>query len=314
MTEKQDDGRRKFLQIAALGGTGMLLSKCSGKFEKKLLEEYYKYNDGKRLIDPKEYISYLKSHFFIDGELDNLPDRAIILHDALAENRLAAFGYDYSTIQTGVSDPNVMYIAKKNNGCDFILNKGLPGAGGIATQAAELYALGVKYIVHIGSCGLLGRNVSPDQLFLSEGSYKDGAAAMLSVPEKGEISILAKPSETLTKKLEASLSQSMVQYTKCCGFTTPIFYFQPAGMIKALIEGDICFSKGNPRPVYIEMENASLFQTAEMCKGHAASIVYGVDRYFIKEWNAEHEFLDVNSLDQEMKAMEIAMHSFGRLT
>ncbi len=55
--------------------------------------------------------------------------------------KLGYSGSDCRQIKTGMIDPNLLYLVRGRGGDpDFIINRGLPGAGGIAPQAAELGA------------------------------------------------------------------------------------------------------------------------------------------------------------------------------
>jgi purine-nucleoside phosphorylase len=290
--------------------------------EDPLLQEYYRYNDESRLISPDDYIRYLRENVFKSGELDGLPKSAIILHDARIEEHMRRMGFDnYRQLETGTIDPNLVYVVKRNSGPDFILNRGLPGAGGISTQAAELYALGVEEIVHIGTCGLLGPRLKEGEIILSGGSYKDAAAVMLSNPdsEKQRINVKTEPSTDLTQRLKNGLDSSGIKYQRAVGFTSPIFYFQPEGLVWALAKGDVFLS--GPIPEYVEMENSALFETAKLARKRAASMVVGSDRYVLDDiinnkfhyWGEKklkHEFYDIDGDALKTKMMEIAINSF----
>ena len=210
------------------------------------------------LIEPKGYIDWLKENVFKHGELDNLPKHAVILHDAKVEQHLQRLGFtdsQYRELQTGSTDPNLLYVVKRNNGSDFILNRGLPGSGGIATQAAELYALGVESIIHIGTCGLIGDATEYGLPIISKCAYKDSAALMLSVLESNEINILAYPSKELNKKIQKEFGDG--KYTEAIGYTIPIYYFQPKDLLEELIIGE--FYSNKPIPSYLEIEASFFF-------------------------------------------------------
>ena len=97
--------------------------------------------DSARENDPSEYVKYLRGQpRFRDGSLKNLPDAAIILHDTRLEEHLAILGISSTRIrpvQTGTTDPKLLYIVyPEGDSPGFIMNRGLPGGGGITTQAA----------------------------------------------------------------------------------------------------------------------------------------------------------------------------------
>jgi hypothetical protein len=121
--------------------------------KKQLLDENWRYSESPRVNQPGDYIGFLKSEPRFKGcGLNDLPTDAIILHDAEAQEHITRLGYtveDYRFVETGTTDPNVFWLIHGKDGDpSFLLNRGLPGAGGIATQAAELGALGVDNMVH----------------------------------------------------------------------------------------------------------------------------------------------------------------------
>jgi hypothetical protein len=310
--------RRKFLKLSAAAASAALVPGCDGGYRGKgkrtpVLGEYYLYKDGRRMIFPQDYIDYLKSSVFTHGELDNLPKSAVILHDCKVEEHLKRLGFsgeEYSRLETGTTDPNLMYIVRNSSGIDFILNRGLPGAGGIATQAAELYALGVERIVHIGTCGLLGRFVNEGEPILSAGAYRDAAAVMLCDSDPSRTSPIIRPSSTLMSGLELMLGAGGA-FSKSVGYTIPVYYFQPEGLMAALIRGE-AFPLSEI-PGYVEMEAASLFQTADLMQREAASMVVGADRYVLREdGNVSHEFHDVDCDSAKSKMLDVAISALSR--
>jgi len=267
---------------------------------KALLEENWRYGEGPRVNQPADYISFLKTEArFKNCGLDNLPKHAIILHDAEAREHIVRLGYaveDFRFIATGTTDPNIMWlIFAKGNEPAFILNRGLPGAGGIATQAAELAALGIQNIVHIGTCGLVGARVKTGDIVISRGSFKDAGATMLSSGRTSHIDPLAHPDHDLTKAIESQLTSSQLAHSSATGYTIPIFYFQPARLIRELITGE-AFPNG-PQIDYFEMEQAAFFQTSLLMKIRAASMVVGADRYSLTNEGLGHVFED--DVDQD---------------
>src|SRR5438552_4085503 len=102
-----------------------------------------RYKVSGRVNDPAEYIAYLRSQpRFKRWPLTQMPKYGIVLHDTRLDDALSRVGYsesDYTAIQTGTTDPNLLYVVESRNGApSFIVNRGLPGAGGIATQIGEL--------------------------------------------------------------------------------------------------------------------------------------------------------------------------------
>jgi len=260
-------------------------------------KQYDAYSNTQRIIDPKGYIDYLKASRFTKGELDNLPINAIILHDQRVEKYLDSLGItnkEYVRLETGETDPNVIYVVRsKDQKFEFIISPGLPGAGGITTQCAELGALGVKKIVHIGTCGYLGNLIANDVAVVSSGAYKDGAAVLLSDTTSVGQSEIAYPDSLFSSVLWAKLKFRKISSSNNLGFTIPIFYMQPSGLIKKLLQANDLSESLNP--VYIEMEGAAFFQMAALMNMKASSIVVGTDRYILENGNIKHEFMDYDS-------------------
>jgi uridine phosphorylase len=274
--------------------------------KKTLVEDYWRYTVTERVNDPAGYIEYLKTQpRFKNCGLDHLPPNGIILHDTRVEEHLAKLGYsqaDYRLIETGTTDPNVLYFVHgRQDGPDFILNRGLPGAGGIATQAAELGALGVKCLVHMGTCGLVGEEVQTGEVVVAKSSYKDGAATLLSESVDGAIDPLAHSDETLSRAIREALASDWGRERPTVGYTIPVFYFQPLKLIRDLITGE--FYPEGPRVGYFEMEQASFFETCRHMGLRGASMVVGSDRYRLVDGEVTHQF----ESDFDQDAAELAM-------
>lgn len=246
------------------------------------LEDYPKYGDTVRMNRPESHIAWLKQHRFTHGELDRLPAYAIILHASNVTDYLGDLGYasnSYQALDIGSSDPNLLYVVTRPSGDRFIIDRGLPGAGGITSQVAELGALGVKYVVHIGACSVLGPSIKEQSLILPRSSYKDGAAILLSSSAAGKTDSLAYPDAAMTARLEALLREGKQDYVRGAGYTMPISYFQPSGLLLSLFD-TARFGK-DPRPSYLEMDEAPFFVAAEQMNMSATSLLIGTDRYIV---------------------------------
>jgi hypothetical protein len=228
-----------------LPGVAIALAACGPRPEASraphtMLDAYVRFNDTPRLIDPAGYIGFLKSTRFKAGELDSLPRCAVVLHDARPLTYVARLGIDTARAQRlvlGSSDPSVLHVVRRAApAASFIITAGLPGAGGISIQTAELAALGTRAIVHVGTAGLLGDAIPDSAAVLSRGSYKDGGAVMLSAAERAD-SMVSRPDSVLTAAVGASLRAGGATVVEQTGFTSPIIYFQPSGLIRWLLGG-----------------------------------------------------------------------------
>jgi purine-nucleoside phosphorylase len=247
--------------------------------EFKVLDAYSAYAESPAVNSPADYIAWLKKQpQFKDGRLDHLPDRAIILYHVDVRGMLNGLGYgdrEIDEIQTGHTDPNTLFIVRPKSGPAFIVNRGLPGAGGVSTQAAELGALGIRYAVHIGTAGLLGGRLPYGSLIVADGSYKDGAAFLLASSAAETAQQIAPADPMLTSLLDRQLAAARVPHVQALGFTSPVYYFQKVGLLKALLR--FPFDPGKA-PGFVEMEEAPFFVTARLGNMKAASIVVGSDR------------------------------------
>jgi len=274
-----------------------------------VLERYESFNDSPRLNLPSEYINHLKATRFQHGELDNLPKNAIVLYADVAQ-MLGEIGFTKEEIgaplKLGTSDPTVLFVIRPKKGSPFMLEQGLPGAGGITTQAAELITLGARTIVHIGTCAVLGNFADSNDVILAQGSYKDGAGVLLSSGPPNQIASIAYPGENATGQLRAALQHDGVQVVSGIGFTSPVYYFESSGLYTDLLTGP-----WKPRPNYIEMEQGPFFELARRMGASAASMVVAGDRYRVVSGKLTHDFLNDEKRAAALRvAFAAALQSF----
>ena len=254
------------------------------------LSEYTRNNISTRLNDPADYIAYLKKTRFKNGELDHLPSVAIILHSTEPEKFIDAAGDEVAHVyEIGSASPNRLLVATRKNGTAYLVNRGLPGAGGIEAQTAELGALGVKRVVHIGTCALLGGAYDEKTVIVSTGSYKDGAAVLLAEKEQGVIPAVSHPDGDLAGTLARKIKSQGISIAEGVGYTIPIYYYQPSGLLVELIAGE---KYAATRPLYLEMEEATFFETTKRAKIKAASLIVPSDKYTLAPNSSKltHEF------------------------
>jgi uridine phosphorylase len=190
----------------------------------------------------------------------------------------------------------------------FIMTAGLPGAGGISIQTAELGALGVRAIVHVGTAGLLGDAVPDSAAVLARGSYKDGAAVMLSGSRLAARDPVARPDSLLTAAIGQALHNAAVPYVAQTGYTIPIMYYQPSGLVRWLLADP---SLAAERPAYVEMEEATLFETGHLTHVRMASVVVGSDRYRIAGDTLAHSFTDLAADSAKQRVINAVIRAFA---
>jgi purine-nucleoside phosphorylase len=281
------------LALAAICVLILFLSQPVRADEFKVLDAYTRYASSPAVNNPGDYIGWLKQQpQFQGGKLDNLPTRAIVLHYVDVRKMLNGLGYgdaEIEEISTGHTDSNVLFIVRPKSGRGFIVNRGMPGAGGISTQIAELGALGVTHAIHIGTAGLLGSQLPYASLIVSSGSYKDGAAFLLSSSSEEAAEQIAYPDAGLSGAIEQQLTRAGVTHVRGLGFTSPVYYFQKVGLLKALLGFRFDPDKA---PGFAEMEQASFFITSRLSNVKSASIVAGSDRAVPTGDTVKQEFFD----------------------
>jgi purine-nucleoside phosphorylase/uncharacterized protein (DUF3820 family) len=290
--------RRALARHAAAAGVMLCLALLSGVHpaearEFKVLDAYGAYADSPTVNSPADYIAWLRTQpRFRDGKLDRLPDRAVILHHVEVRGMLNRLGYPDSEIEElriGHIDPNLLFVVRPKSGRAFIVNRGLPGAGGIGTQVAELGALGVRQAIHIGTAGILGERLPYGSLIVAQGSYKDGAAFLLASSAKEFAEQIAFADAALAEAIARQMTAAHVAHRRALGFTSPVYYFQKVGLLKALLA--FPFDPGKA-PGFVEMEEAPFFATAQLAGVRAASIVVGSDRAVPAGDALRQEFFD----------------------
>ena len=285
-----------FGRILTVSLVSLTISGCARKASSPCgfgtLSEYVAYNDSARQIFPQEYIDQLKQTVFQHGELDHLPDSAIIVHYADTEKFLSSAGYqsdEWTTLLTGTTDPNVLYVVHPEKGRSFIVNSRLAGRGRHRHANGGAWSFGVRKVVHIGTSCLLGNGIANSNLVVSLGSYKDGAAVLLSDYDGRHVGPIAKPDANLVRAIESALKHENIAFQESIGYTIPVFYFQPSGLMRALLDTKECANV--LRPGYIEMEEAPFFQTCKRMHIESASIIIGSDRYVLSNNEPKHEWL-----------------------
>jgi purine-nucleoside phosphorylase len=89
--------------------------------------------------------------------------------------------------------------------------------------------------------------------------------------------------------LDRQLTAAHVRHVRALGFTSPVYYFQKVGLLKALLR--FPFDPGKA-PGFVEMEEAPFFVTARLGHMKAASIVVGSDRAVPSADSLRQEFFD----------------------
>ena len=268
-----------------------------------VLDAYAHHGTEERVNSPDDESDWLKKHRFTNGGLDDFPEAAIVLHRVDVEKYLKALGFDgfYKSVSYGFTDPGLIYLVRKPGTVPFAVARGLPGAGGITTQVAELRAMGAKSIIHVGTCGLLSPDVPYGQVIVSDGSYRDGAAFLLDKDATAQIS---RPDAALTAQITKSAAERKLPLAHAIGFTMPIYYFQPGSILR-----DLLAITGPDKPQFVEMEEAPFFSIARLMGIRAASIVVASDRLEARDGKLAQRFWSGDLDALELAAFDAAVHA-----
>jgi uridine phosphorylase len=268
-----------------------------------VLNEYALHGTEERINSPDDESDWLKKNHFTHGELDDFPEAAIVLHRVDVEKYLKAIGFDgfYKSFSYGFTDPSLIYVIRKPGTVPFAVVRGLPGAGGITTQVAELRAMGASTIIHVGTCGLLSPDVPYGQLIISDGSYRDGAAFLLDKDVSVQIS---RPDAALTAQIAKAAAGQNLPLARAIGFTMPVYYFQPGSILR-----DLLAISGPEKPQFVEMEEAPFFSIARLMGIRAASIVVGSDRLEARDGKLAQRFWSGDLDALELAAFAAAVHA-----
>jgi uridine phosphorylase len=302
---------KKILLLVSL----IILACCKGKEEHSLgnpFQEYLSTDKTATLLDPYTLVQNLKRTRFKNHELDSLPIFSMILHDSQIEEYLSFLNINKSEVKEfklGQVNRNIIYVVdSKNLGVKFIINPGLPGGGGISTQAAILSALGIKYIVHIGTCGLFGKGINDSSLIISQGAYSDGAAMLLDKSNSWPRKTLIYSDSAFSKLIFNTAVKRNIDTQVSYGLTIPIFFFQPLGLIKYCLN-ESNFEK-NESPKYVEMEGAPVFAIGKLMNTSVASIVAGTDRYIFENGEVKHSFVSYDADNAKKSAVMLSIEVF----
>lgn len=212
----------------------------------------------------------------------------------LVRNELEGMGLDLDKIQM----PTRVYIAMSGIINDFIqkdavVDSGIPIAGklfrfknnptvglvksnvgspGIAVQAEDLIACGVKELIHLGYAGGLSTELTPGQLFLTTGAFNEtGIAGLYGFNDQ-----MVYPDLQLVDELNDSLNMNAIDFKKGYHWTTDAGYLETWEKVKRyLSQGAFC----------VEMEGVGLFSVANYRQVRSAAMYVISDVLSENGWN-----------------------------
>ena len=191
-----------------------------------------------------------------------VPNRVYLLADSLFDTMLAK---NVGTLTFDVGGG--IYIMNHNSNLGFA--KGEMCSPGLATQAEDLYAAGVKELIHVGFAG--GNKIG--DYILTDGAYNDTSITKL-YGFKGE---LIESTKDLTDSFCIELEKKGISCIRGYHWTTDGGYVQPEWRGRYFLNdmGAKC----------VEMEGAGLFTIANFRSRKATAIYIVSDSGSNDEWN-----------------------------
>ena len=240
------------------------------------------------MTDPRELVRIELRNAGFDMDSIQVPKRVYILADDIfdAMQKRGCGEYRYPI---GGS----LYVFKSNPQAGFI--KGKMCSPGIATQAEDLAAAGVKDFVHIGLAGAIDQRLRIGDIVITDGAYHDTAVARLY----GFDSDFIPAGKVLADEMEAQLNNPLIHLIRGVHWTTDAGYRETWGQIvKYRSQGALC----------VEMEGAGLFTIANYRNCLASAIYIITDVIDENGWHLGWESEQIgNSIDSVIDALILSL-------
>lgn len=205
------------------------------------------------LTDPKELVRIELKNAGFDMDSIEVPKRVYLLADDIYDAMVAAGCGEYKYPLGGAlhvfrNDPHVGFV------------KGQMCSPGIATQAEDLIAGGVKELIHVGLAGGINSDLKIGDVILTDGAFHDTAVARLYGFDLGFLETTG----SLTDELERLLKENQIEVNRGTHWTTDAGYHETWGQVLDYrSKGALC----------VEMEGVGLFTIARY-RGCSAAAVY----------------------------------------
>lgn len=222
-------------------------------------------NKNDVLTEPKKLVTLELKNAGFDINTIIVPKRVYLLadslYDAMIEKEYGEYRYPLG---------GKLFVFKNNEHVGFIKSKMC--SPGIATQAEDLIAGGVKELIHVGFAGGLQTDMSSGEIVLTDGAYNDTAVARLYGYDYDFI----ESSSVLTNELDTMLKESGIDYRRGKHWTTDAGYRETWGQVLEYRgKGALC----------VEMEGVGLFTIAKYRKCFASAMYIISDVYSEIDWN-----------------------------
>lgn len=210
------------------------------------------------MTDPKELVRMELKNTGFDMDSIQVPKRVYLLaddiYDAMIKKECGEYKYPLG---------GSLFIFKNNPEAGFV--KGQMCSPGIATQAEDLVASGVKELIHVGLAGGINQNLNIGDVVLTDGAYNDTAVAGLYGFDYDFIETTL----SLTDEIEELLKEKEIPVNRGNHWTTDAGYHETWGQVHDYrSKGVLC----------VEMEGVGLFTIAKYreCSATAMYIITDV--------------------------------------
>ncbi len=231
------------------------------------------------MTDPKELIRIELKNAGFDIDSIQIPKRVFLLADDIYDAMIKRGCGEYKYPIGGS-----LYVFKNNPKVGFI--KGKICSPGIATQAEDLAAVGVKEFIHIGLAGAIDESLSIGDILITDGAFNDTAVARLYGFDYDFINA----SKSLSDEMEILLKNRGIDSIRGIHWTTDAGYRETWEQImKYRSLGALC----------VEMEGVGLFTIANYRNCFASAIYVITDVIDENGWHLGWESDNIaNSIEK----------------
>lgn len=217
------------------------------------------------MTDPKQLVRMELKNAGFDIDSINVPKRVYLLADDIYDEMVNRNCGEYKYPLGGA-----LYVLKNNPQVGFI--KGQMCSPGIATQAEDLVAGGVKEFVHIGLAGGIDERLNVGDIVITDGAYNDTAVAKLYGFDYDFI----ETNKLLTDEIETILKENEIVAIRGKHWTTDAGYRETwEQVIRYRSKGALC----------VEMEGVGLFTIAKYRKCSASALYIITDVIDDEGWH-----------------------------
>ena len=220
---------------------------------------------NKVMTDPKKLVKIELMNHGIDIDKAKIPHRVYLLADSLYDEMLSRNVGEYKYPLGGK-----LFVFNDNENIGFV--KSMMCSPGIAIQAEDLAAGGVKELVHLGFAGGIGSDIKVGQVILTEGAFNDTAVARLyGYDEK-----IINSDKTLSQEIKDLFADKELDFLQGLHWTTDAGYHETWGDIMDYREKNaLC----------VEMEGVGLFTIAKYRNIKATAVYVISDAFNDEGWN-----------------------------